>query len=120
VSSPLQRILVSRCGVVLLTFALALVADQSNARVLSTDDLMGRWCGDTSTYTFTPTELTVTFKRGEPRVLHIKSIELDESSINVFWVEAGNTIFSHFEKDTMVQDANTSGDKGPVRNFRRC
>src|ERR1700685_1581095 len=102
-SNPVQRSVVGRCGIVLITFALALIADQSNAEALSTDNLMGRWCGDTSTYTFTPTELTVTFKRGEPRVLHIKSIEVDESFINVFWVEAGNTIFSHFEKNAMIQ-----------------
>jgi len=119
-SSDVRRSAFTSCGVALLTLALAFVAGESNAKGLSAADLMGRWCGNTSTYTFTPSQLTVGFKTGQKKVLHIKSIEVQENYINVHWVEASNTVFSNFKNDTMAQDANTYGDMGPKREFHRC
>jgi hypothetical protein len=91
---------------------------------LAIDDLLGRWCGDTTSYTFTRSKLIVEFYSGQPdRILDIDRLETSETWINVFWKPPYvNTIFSRFSPDKreMFQDANTSGDRGPERRFRRC
>ena len=52
---------VARRGAVFLAFALALAASEGKAQKLSVESLMGRWCGDTTAYTFTRSQLVVTF-----------------------------------------------------------
>jgi hypothetical protein len=105
-----------------LAFALLFAA--SGAKALTPSDIMGRWCGDTTAYNFTPAQLTVTFFDGHPqRVLRIKSIEILQGNLmNVIWDprDGGNTVFQEFTGNTMVQAPNTGGDMGPRREFRRC
>jgi hypothetical protein len=116
-----RRRRIARCAAVLVIFALTFAA--SGAKALVPSDIMGRWCGDTTAYDFTPAQLTVTFFNGHPqRVLRIKSIEIQGSLMNVIWDprDGGNTVFQEFTGRTMVQAPNTGGDMGPRREFHRC
>jgi hypothetical protein len=113
---------IARAAGVLLAFALVFAA--SGAKALTSSDIMGRWCGDTTAYNFTPAQLTVTFFDGHPqRVLRIKSIEILQGNLmNVIWDprDGGNTVFQEFTGRSMVQAPNTGGDMGPRREFHRC
>jgi hypothetical protein len=106
----------------LSTLLLALAASGGEAKALSAGSLMGRWCGDTTNYTFTPKQLAVTFLNGNPRkILLIKAIKVGDRFLNVFWKPPyGNTVFQEFSGKGMVQAPNTSGDNGPRREFHRC
>ena len=98
------------------------------AEALTADVLLGRWCGDTTNYIFTGTELTVQFHTGGTRVLRIDHIKTGDGWIDVHWEgkrpdgSSNNTVFTDFspERDVMFQAANVGGDKGPRRRFRRC
>jgi hypothetical protein len=93
------------------------------ARDLTIEDLLGRWCGDTTNYRFSRDRLTVSFHNGgNSRVLEIERVDGTEEWIDVHWIGAGNTVFTDFSDDkrVMYQAANTSGDNGPRRRFRRC
>ena len=93
------------------------------ARDLTIEDILGRWCGDTTNYQFARDRLTVTFHNGSPRrVLTIERVEGSPDWLDVHWENAGNTVFTDFSDDKRVmhQAANTSGDNGPRRRFRRC
>lgn len=90
---------------------------------IGADDLMGKWCGDISNYVFTRQRLVVTWHdRDDRRVMAIKKIVEGGSWLDVHWSEGGNTVFKDFSDDrnVMFQAANTSGDMGPRRRFRRC
>jgi len=107
--------------------ALAMVS-QAAAEKVSVEDLLGKWCGETSNYTFSRKSLTVMFHAGGQRVLEVDRFETGEGWINVFWKEkradglVSNTVFTEFSPDrnVMHQSANKEGDMGPKRRFRRC
>ena len=88
---------------------------------LSANDLMGRWCGETTDYIFTRKDLTVTFHDDKSkRVMPIADIILrDGSWLNVMWGKDSGTGFE-FDSGKLIQRPNTSGDMGPRRVFRRC
>jgi hypothetical protein len=112
---------IARIAAVLVLFVLTLAA--GGAKALVPADIMGRWCGDSTAYDFTAKQLTVSFFNGHPqRVLRIKSIEIQDSLMNVIWDprDGGNTVFQEFTGRTMVQAPNTGGDMGPRREFHRC
>jgi hypothetical protein len=91
-------------------------------------DILGRWCGDTSTYTFSRTQLSVTLTSGKtPKhgpTLKIAGVTPKGSHINVQWKpeKPGNS--TDFElsdnRRELVQIQQTKGDKGPRRVFHRC
>ena len=85
------------------------------------NDLMGRWCGETTDYVFTRKDLTVTFHDDKSkRVLKITDIVLrDGAWLNVMWGKDSDTGFE-FDSGKLIQRPNTSGDMGPRRVFRRC
>ena len=114
-----------------LLFALAIVVSASTnapASDLSIDDLLGRWCGKESTYTFTEEQLSVARRDGGPLkngpVLKIVKVEATPDQIDVYWEPLGPGHFTRFElspdKRQLHQVAETVGDKGPRRLFRRC
>jgi len=114
-----------RRGLLALIVVIA-VASSAQARALSHTDILGRWCGDTADYDFSPQSLTVTLHSGNaPRPLRVERYEFSETWVVIWWERDGkllNTAFAEFSADrrTMVQLANTSGDYGPRRLFRRC
>jgi len=112
-----------RHNIAAVLLAAVLVFASSGAKAWAPADIMGRWCGTITAYTFTPTELTVTFFDGHPqRVLRIKAIEIHGDTMNVVWDprDGVNTVFQEFTGSTMVQAPNTAGDMGPRREFHRC
>ena len=106
----------------------AAVSHLSKAESLSITDLLGRWCGTESTYVFSRTELTVrrldgtTPKHGT--VLRIADVKADDQEISVHWFpeKPGNSTGFRFSshKRVLIQQPNTTGDKGPRREFHRC
>jgi hypothetical protein len=98
------------------------------AKDIELADILGRWCGDTSTYVFSRSELSVTLFSGRtPKhgpVLKIAGVESKGSHINVQWKpeKPGNS--TDFElsdnRRELVQIQQTKGDKGPRRVFHRC
>jgi hypothetical protein len=114
-----------RCSLASLFF---LVAQPTWADDVELDDILGRWCSDTSTYTFSRTQLAVTLNSGQrPKhgpVLKIAGVTADGDHINVQWmpVKPGNSTDFELSENRreLVQQAQTKGDKGPRRVFRRC
>jgi hypothetical protein len=112
----------------LFLFALAivtLISRAASAADVAMDDLLGRWCqSDGMTYTFTRSELNVGFTNGTKRTLKIAKIEVDKSQINIMWmpVKLDNNTWYELTADRrlLIQLANTTGDHGPRREFRRC
>jgi hypothetical protein len=101
----------------------AAAADPPAAHALSAADLMGRWCGDNIESVFTASELTVTFlNTKKQRVLHIKQINVRKDTIAVIWeaADGGGTTYGEFTGGRMVMLPQTTGDKGPRREFHRC
>jgi len=95
---------------------------------VSIDDMIGRWCGEHSNYTFSRTDMVVT-PVGNWKLTHaphwvIDRVETDGSQIEVFWKppKPGNsTAFElHDDGETLIQLPQTEGDKGPRRVFHRC
>ena len=94
----------------------------------SLDDLLGRWCGDTSRYVFTRRELDVTLLSGQKPlhgpVLKILKVEVKGDEIEVYWQpdKPGNSTGFKLspDKKQLIQQSQTEGDKGPKRVFKRC
>lgn len=95
---------------------------------VSINDVIGRWCGEHSNYTFSHTDMVVTAV-GNWKLTHaphwvIDRVETNGNQIEVFWKPArpGNsTAFElHDDGDTLIQLPQTEGDKGPRRVFHRC
>jgi hypothetical protein len=108
---------------VLATIALTPIS--AAAADLSVEDLLGRWCGTITDYTFTSTRLTVKFHDGrQGKILGIKEMSATDEWIDVKWKPpyGGNTVFWKFSTDKrqMFQEANDAGDKGPEHEFHRC
>jgi hypothetical protein len=115
-----------RRGLLALIVVAAAALGSAQARELSYTDILGRWCGDSADYDFTPQALTVIFHAGNAsKPLRVQRYEFSESWVMIWWERDGkllSTAFAEFSADrsTMVQLANTSGDYGPRRVFRRC
>jgi hypothetical protein len=111
-----------------LAMAVIILGASPAAADLSIDDLVGRWCGDTSRYVFTRTELDVTLLDGQtPKhgpVLEILRVDVKADKIEVSWKpdRLGNsTAFKlSADKRQLIQQSQTEGDKGPKRIFKRC
>lgn len=103
--------------------AVLLASSPASAENLTLDNLMGRWCGEGLVYTFSRTALTVDFANGANRVLEIDRVEGSATWVMIYWKPPyGNTMFTEFSKNgyEMAQAANTAGDMGPRRPFKRC
>jgi hypothetical protein len=118
------------CALLVLVCA-GLGSGGARADALSVNDILGRWCGETSDYEFTPERLTVHFHRGgEERVLPVRSFEVRSDEIKVHWdikrpdlpADEIATVFNEFDpaRGTMAQKPNTGGDKGGRLPFHRC
>ncbi len=91
-------------------------------------DLLGRWCGDTSTYVFSRTQLSVTLTSGKtPKhgpMLKIAGVTPKGPHINIQWKPGKPGISTDFElsdnRRELVQIQQMKGDKGPRRVFHRC
>ncbi len=92
------------------------------------DDMVGRWCGEHSNYTFSRTDMVVT-PLGNWQLTHaphwtIDRVAADGNQIEVFWKPAKPGNSTAFELrddgDTLIQLPQTAGDKGPRRVFHRC
>jgi hypothetical protein len=105
-------------------FVIAAVAlAGGRAFALTFEDIAGRWCGSVSSYTFTPTTLTVIlYAENSPREYPIDSYQYEPDVITVTWQRDGEKLFTKFGElniaaGTMVQLRN---DAGPRREFRKC
>ena len=122
---------IGRCWMVALpAFAtIALAPVSAAAANISINDMLGRWCGASSDYTFTRTQLIVKFHNSRPnRVLTVSKVTTSESDVVVLnawidfdWKEGGNTVFFNFSADKreMLQDGNDLKNL-PERQFHRC
>jgi hypothetical protein len=97
-----------------------------SAAALTMNKLTGRWCGDSLDYVFSSKRLTVYFHNGSNRVLMVKNVTPDGEGIKVWWIGppkpdgTDNATIFDLDDGVLVQKANTGGDKGPRREFRRC
>ena len=91
------------------------------ARSLAYEDILGKWCGDSSTYTFDREKLTVRLYNGGQNVLWVLRHESSATWLNILWRPPHvNTVFEFSpDRQTIVQPATRDG-KGPRRVFRRC
>jgi hypothetical protein len=121
-----------RCGIIakaLLGLGCAvLIAHSATARDITINDIIGRWCGDTTNYTFSPSDMIVT-PVGNTNLKHpprwvIDKVGSDGNKITVFWKPAdpsNSTVFVLDAADrTLIQQPEKVGDKGPRRVFHRC
>jgi len=106
----------------------ALMSQAAAARNITIGDIVGRWCGDHSNYTFSRTDMVVT-PVGSWQLTHaphwvIDKVEANGNQIEVFWrpARAGNSTAFELsgDKRTLIQQPQTAGDKGPRRVFHRC
>jgi len=105
-----------------------LISHAAAARDISIGDIVGRWCGDRSNYTFSRSDMIVTPKGGakltHPPHWLIDKVESDGNRIEVFWKPARPGNSTAFElsgnKRDLVQQPQSEGDKGPRRAFHRC
>jgi hypothetical protein len=120
--------------IVAIALAMVGLAGESGAQGLSSNTILGRWCTEVGSYTFTTNRLTVNFTNGGQRVLNITSIQVDGPKIIVNFAEDANvrteanrgqgshTTFSQFQGTGMVQvsEVQDNGVATPTRVFRRC
>ena len=111
-------------GVAMVT----LVSHEAAARNITIGDIVGRWCGDKLTYTFSRTDMIVRVLDNRdlkhPPHWLIDKVEADGNRITMFWKPAGPANSTGFElsgnKRTLIQQPQSEGDKGPRRVFHRC
>ena len=91
------------------------------ANALDYDDIAGKWCGETTTYTFERRTLRVYWPSdGARKSFTVTEYAYDDDEITVHWRKDGETVFTvfgNFRGDRMVQKPN---ENGPRRPFRRC
>jgi hypothetical protein len=106
----------------------ALVSQAAAARDITIGDIVGRWCGEHSNYTFSRTDMVVT-PLGDWTLTHaphwvIDKVQANGNQIEVFWKPARPGNSTAFElagnRRTLTQQPQTEGDKGPRRIFHRC
>jgi hypothetical protein len=99
------------------------ITTNASAAKLSQASLMGRWCGDVASYSFSRSALTVTRKGQKTETIKIKDIRVLDDEIQVFFADpyGGGSRFSEFGADgrSMAQQGSTFGAM-PKRLFRRC
>lgn len=106
--------------------ALVFLALPASAEPMPISRIFGKWCGTVTSYTFTRNSMTVAWYADKTRIrFKVTKILPREDFLDVHWIrnnEAQNTIFAKFSADgrSMAQLANTHGDMGPERPFRRC
>lgn len=91
-------------------------------------DIKGRWCSDTSDYTFSSTQLHVVLHSGKTpkhgNYLKIAGTDVNGDRITVKWKpeKPGNSTEFELSKNRreLVQLPQSEGDKGPRRVFHRC
>jgi hypothetical protein len=121
-TGPLRAVCLIAGGLFVLSSRSVIAAD------VEFDDLIGRWCGDTSTYVFSRSQLAVTLTSGKtpkhgPK-LQIAGVSAKGSRVTVKWKpeKPGNS--TEFElsdkRRELVQVQQTKGDKGSRRVFHRC
>lgn len=101
----------------------ALFAPSYAQDALSPGDMVGRWCGETANYVFSPERLIVTtLSDNSKRIMEVDKVNVGKNWVEYVWKYGGNTVFSEFsaDKQKMTQAANRGRDKGPRRDFRRC
>jgi hypothetical protein len=99
---------------------------QQTARDASIDDIVGRWCGRQLIYTFSRTDMMVTFlgkprPPGYPPRWFINKMKAYRNWITVFWKAPGfsTTYELSGDKRTLVRVPQTEVDMGP-HVFHRC
>jgi hypothetical protein len=118
VASILRNVAISASTVA----ALAIGASRE-AAALSFDDIVGKWCGSVSSYTFTQSRLIVVlYADNSRREYKVDDYQYEDDAITVNWQRDGDklfTKFSEFSRDDkfMAQQPN---DAGPRREFKRC
>ena len=108
---------------VVLAFVAALVF-VAPAAAMSFSDISGKWCGETTDYTFSRSQLTVTFHNGSPtKRFKVESYDMLDDTIKMHWVDGSGekvfTDFSEFSRDRTYM-AQQKNEVGPRRPFRRC
>jgi hypothetical protein len=120
-----------RAGIWKSLFASAVIASTSHpvgAADITIDDLIGRWCGTESNYTFSRTDLQVARLDGQPLKhgpqLRIAKVEGTNSQLTVHWVpiRLGNSTSFELTDDRsrLIQWSQIVGDKQPELVFQRC
>jgi len=103
--------------------ALAIISAGPAAAARVFEDISGKWCGVTSSYTFTPSRLIVMLYAGNSRREYkIDDYQYEEDAITVSWERDGDkllTTFGEFSADNKFM-AQQQNDVGPRREFKRC
>ncbi len=91
------------------------------AKALEFEDIQGKWCGETTTYTFERRALRVYWPSdGARKTFRVSKYDYEDDEITVHWEKDGETVFTafgNFRGERMVQKPN---ENGPRRPFRRC
>lgn len=113
-----------RAAVVVLALTALLASRAAMSRTIAKTDIYGKWCGGVANYRIAEEALVVELKDRTTKTFPIKRFTIvDETWINVQWIrdhEVKGTNFKIDRDGDLVQAANTSGDMGPERHFRRC
>ena len=108
----------------LVVAALALATTRAEARDLTYEDILGKWCGEGLTYTISRDRLTVTFRSGDepPRRNTITDFAFDSDTVTINWLDSRNknervhTKFTEFSSDGRFMTQVSVR----TRHFRRC
>ena len=104
------------------TAALA-IASAGPAGATVFEDISGKWCGATSSYTFTPSKLIVVLSAdNSQREYKVDDYQYEDGAITLSWERNGDkllTTFGEFSADDKFM-AQQQNDAGPRREFRRC
>jgi len=93
------------------------------AHALAFKNIAGKWCGETTNYTFSRDTLVVVFHDGSPtKRFKVTSYEYSGGNVTMHWLNKGEKLFTDFNEfsadgRTMVQIKNKVG---PRRPFHRC
>ena len=113
-----------RAAVVVLALTALLVPGAAMSRTIAKTDIFGKWCGGVANYLIAEEALVVELKDRTTKTFPIKAFTIvDDTWVNVAWIRDHEVKGTNFKIDPdgqLVQAANTSGDRGPERHFRRC
>jgi hypothetical protein len=104
--------------------AVILLAGSSGAAsALAFKDIAGKWCGETSNYTFNRDTLVVVFHNGSPtKRFTVAGYEYLDGIVKMHWLKDDKALFTDFSEfsangRTMAQ---VKSDVGSRRPFHRC
>jgi hypothetical protein len=106
-----------------LTVAALAIGAGGEAAALTFEDIVGKWCGSVSSYTFTQSRLIVVlYADNSRREYKVDDYQYEDDAVTVNWQRDGDklfTKFSEFSSDNkrMAQQQNNAG---PRREFKRC